>query len=65
MMLGGEELWAYDTDSEAWTLYRSDPNPGYRLASQAVFDSQSNEAPRPDPSDSRCDRVIAERQSDC
>ena len=44
MMLGGEELWAYDTDSGVWTLYRSDPNPGYRLASQAVFDSQSNEA---------------------
>ena len=44
MMLGGEELWAYDVGSDAWTLYRTDPDPGYRLSSQAVFDSESNEA---------------------
>ena len=44
MMLGGEELWAYDTGSGVWTLYRANPNPGYRLASQAVFDAESNEA---------------------
>ncbi len=44
MMLGGEELWAYDTGSGVWTLYRTNPNPGYRLTSQAVFDLESNEA---------------------
>jgi hypothetical protein len=26
--LGGEELWGFDSGTETWTLYRSDPNPG-------------------------------------
>jgi hypothetical protein len=44
MMLGGEELWAYNLGSDAWTLYRTDPNPGYRLSVEAVLDPESNEA---------------------
>lgn len=44
MMLGGEELWGYDLEADRWTLYRADPNPGYRLTPTAVFDPESGEA---------------------
>jgi hypothetical protein len=43
MMLGGEELWAYNLGSDAWKLYRTDPNPGYRLPGAAVFDPVNEE----------------------
>jgi hypothetical protein len=43
MMLGGEELWAYDLGSNAWTLFRADPNPGYRVESDAVLDPKDRE----------------------
>jgi hypothetical protein len=44
MVLGAEELRAYGVDSDAWTLYRTDPNPGYRVGSGAVLDPQDNQA---------------------
>ncbi len=44
MMLGGEELWAYDVGLDTWTLYRTDLHPAYRLYSQAVFDSEDGVA---------------------
>ena len=43
MMLGGEELWAYNLGSDAWKLYRTDPNPGYRVGSDAVLDPGGHE----------------------
>jgi hypothetical protein len=43
-MAGGEELWSFDLDSASWTLYRTEPNPGYRLSSQVVFDLEKGEA---------------------
>jgi hypothetical protein len=44
MMLGGEELWSYDFEADAWTLYRADPNPGFRMPGRAVFDPEKGEA---------------------
>jgi WD40 repeat protein/DNA-binding SARP family transcriptional activator len=44
MVLGGEGLWAYDLDADAWSLYRTNPNPGYRLEGTAVFDVAAGEA---------------------
>ncbi|HUU61491.1 MAG TPA: kelch repeat-containing protein, partial [Acidimicrobiia bacterium] len=44
MALGGEELWGYDLEADTWTLYRIDPNPGYRLSSGVVFDPVRGEA---------------------
>jgi WD40 repeat protein len=44
MMMGGEEMWSLDLTSDSWTLYRTDPNPGYRLSSQAVFDPDEGKA---------------------
>jgi len=44
MMLGGEELWGYDLEADTWTLYRVDPNPGYRLSPAIVFDPGTGEA---------------------
>ena len=43
MMLGGEEMWAYNLGTDAWTLYRTDPNPGYRVGSDVVFDPTDHE----------------------
>lgn len=43
MVLGGEELWAYDLGSDIWTLYRTEPNPGYRVENDAVLDPKDNE----------------------
>ncbi|NNC91906.1 MAG: hypothetical protein HKN80_05390 [Acidimicrobiia bacterium] len=44
LVFGGEELWAYDYESDSWTLYRTNPNPGYRLSGTTVFDPRSGEA---------------------
>ncbi len=44
LAFGGEELWAYDFESDNWTLYRADPNPGYRLTGEVIFDPRSGEA---------------------
>ncbi len=41
---GGEELWAYDVDSNSWTLYRVERNPGFINAGSAAFDTQSGVA---------------------
>jgi len=44
-MFGGEELWAYDFDTNTWTLYRTDPNPSYWFgAGVAAFDTQTEAA---------------------
>jgi WD40 repeat protein len=43
-VFGGEELWGYDYETNTWTLFRVDPNPGYRAGSAAVFDVQEGEA---------------------
>jgi len=37
-VLGGEALWAYEVGSDTWQLYRTEPNPGYRVGSEAVLD---------------------------
>lgn len=37
-VFGGEELWGYDYESNSWTLFRVDPNPGYLVGSFALFD---------------------------
>jgi WD40 repeat protein len=46
MALGGEELWGYDLETDTWTLFRVDPNPGYTVSVYlvAVFDAESGEA---------------------
>jgi WD40 repeat protein/DNA-binding SARP family transcriptional activator len=41
---GAEELWGYDYDSNTWTLFRVDPNPGYRNGSMVVYDSDTETA---------------------
>jgi WD40 repeat protein len=43
-VFGGEELWAYDYDSDTWTLYRADPNPGYRTNFSVFFDAEADAA---------------------
>lgn len=44
-VFGGEELWGYDYDTNAWTLYRTDLSPGYWLGtSVAAFDEQTGSA---------------------
>ena len=44
-MFGGEELWAYDLDTDAWTLYQVDsPNPGLLVSAEAAFDIESGVA---------------------
>ena len=43
-VFGGEELWAYDYDSDSWTLYRVDPNPGYRANANVIFDAEAGAA---------------------
>jgi WD40 repeat protein len=42
-VFGGEELWAYDYDSNSWTLMRTDPNPGYGTGVLTVYDPRNNE----------------------
>ncbi len=37
MVLGGEELWAFDVDTASWTLFRIESNPGYRPNPMALF----------------------------
>lgn len=44
MVFGGEELWGYDVDTDAWTLHRATPNPGYRVSAWAGFDPQGGQA---------------------
>jgi WD40 repeat protein/serine/threonine protein kinase len=43
-VFGGEELWAYDYESNTWTLMRADPNPGYRVGGRAAFDERAGAA---------------------
>jgi hypothetical protein len=41
-MLGGEELWAYDLETNDWTLFQlGSPNPGYVAGATGVFDVES------------------------
>lgn len=44
LMFGGEELWAYDYNTDTWTLYRASPNPDYQLHPAAAFRKASGEA---------------------
>lgn len=37
-------LWGYDYETNTWTLFRVDPNPGYRTWSAAVFDDETGVA---------------------
>jgi hypothetical protein len=36
---GGQELWGYDVDTNTWTLFRVDPNPGFVMMGSAAFDT--------------------------
>ncbi len=43
-ILGGEELWGYDFESNTWTLFRLDLNPGYRSDGAVIFDIEKSVA---------------------
>jgi hypothetical protein len=38
MLPASNGLWAYNLGSDAWNLYRTDPNPGFHVGSDAGLD---------------------------
>lgn len=43
-VFGGEELWAYDFESNTWTLMRTQSSPGYVVDLVAAFDESTGRA---------------------